>query len=145
MPDIGKVLKDEIARISKREARNLLGDHIKTIRNLKREVADLRKQIGKQTDKPAAKPDVAKVKVASAAKPAGKTVWFTSKGIKGMRKRLGLNQSQMAKLCGVTPKAVSLWENSSSGSLNLRTKTRETLTSLRQVTPVAARKMLGGE
>ncbi len=56
MPDIGKTLKDEIARISKREANSLLATHIKTIRGLKQQVADLKKQIGQPAVKPPAEP-----------------------------------------------------------------------------------------
>ncbi len=140
MSDIGKALKDEIARIAKREANNLLTPQIKTIRNLKREVAELRKHMGKAAVKSPAEP-----KVAMTDKPADKHVWFTSKGITGMRKRLGLNMSQMATLCGVTPNAVGRWENSQTGKLNLRTKTRNALGKLRKMTPAAAKKALAGE
>jgi len=137
MADIGKVLKDEIARISKREAKGLLTAQTKTIRKLKQEVAELKKQIGKAAVKPPAEP-----KPAMAAEPEGKSAWFTSKGVKGMRKRLGVNQSQMAKLCGVSPAAVTLWERTNNGRLNLRAKTRDALMKLRQMTPTAAKKAL---
>ena len=137
MPDIGKVLKDEIARISKREVNSLLAAHIKTIRSLKQQVAELKKQIGQPAVKPPAEP-----KVASTDQPEGKCGWFTSKGVAGMRKRLGLTRAQMATLCGVTAGAVSLWESASTGKLRLRTKTREALLKLRQMTPAAAKKAL---
>ena len=140
MPDIGKLLKDEIARISKREAKSLLAAHIKTIRNLKRDVAELRKQVGK----PAVTAPV-ESKAAGADKPAGKREWFTSKGIAGMRKRLGLSRAQMAALCGVSPNAVGLWETAEAGKLNLRTKTRDALGKLRQMTPGAVKKALAGK
>ncbi|MFU8780582.1 MAG: hypothetical protein ACNA71_06100 [Kiritimatiellia bacterium] len=140
MPDIGKVLKEEIARISKREANNLLTPHIKTIRALKREVAALKKQMGKPSVKLPAEP-----KAILADQPEGKNVWFTSKGVKGMRKRLGVNRSQMAKLCGVTPSAVGLWEDVKTGKLNLHAKTRDALIELRQMSPTAAKKALSGE
>ncbi len=140
MPDIGKVLKDEIARISKREANSLLTAHIKTIRNLKREVAELKKQIGKPAVKSPAEP-----KATSTDKPGGKRERFTSKGIAGMRKRLGLTRLQMATLCGVSANAVGLWESANTGKLNLRTKTRDALSKLRQMTPAAVKKAMAGE
>lgn len=139
MPDIGKVLKSEIARIAKREANSLMTPHIKTIRSLKQQVADLKKQIGKPAITPLAEPNVA-----STVKPEGRGGWFTSKGVAGMRKKLGLTQPQMAKLCGVSAGAVVLWE-AKSGKLNLRTKTRDSLTKLRQMSPAAAKKALAGE
>jgi len=138
MPDIGKTLKDEIARIAKREANGLLTPHIKMIRNLKQQVAELKKQIGKPSATPTAEP-----KASVAQEPEGKSVWFTSKGVTGMRKKLGLTQPQMAKLCGVSSGAIALWE-SKSGKLNLRTKTREALGNLRQMTPGAAKRALAG-
>ena len=140
MPDIGKVLKDEIARIAKREANSLLTAHITTIRNLKREVAELKKQIGKPAVKPPAEP-----KSASTDKPEGKRERFTSKGITGMRNRLGLSRAQMATLCGVSANAVGLWESANTGKLNLRTKTRDALGKLRRMTPGAVKKALAGE
>lgn len=137
MPDIGKVLKSEIARISKREANSLLSAHIKTIRSLKRELAELKKQIGKKAVTPSAD-----LKSASIGKPEGKRSWITSKGVAGMRKRLGLTRLQMATLCGVSTGAVVLWETSKAGKLNLRSKTHEALSKLRQMSPAAARKAL---
>ncbi len=136
MPDIGKALKDEIARIAKREAKSLLDVHIKTIRNLKQAVADLKKRIGKPAVTP---PEEAKVVLAG--KPEGKSVWFTSKGIRSMRKRLGLTRAQMASICGVSANAVGLWEGAD-GKLNLRSKTRDRLIEVREMTPTTAKKIL---
>jgi len=136
MPDIGKALKDEIARISKREAKSLMNVHIKTIRNLKREITELKKQVAK----PQAKPP-SEIKEPVNANPEGKNVWFTSKGIKSMRKRFDLTRAQMGKLCGVSPNAVGLWEKNT-GKLNLRNKTRDALINLRKMTPTAVKKTL---
>jgi DNA-binding transcriptional regulator YiaG len=140
MPDFGKVLKNEIARIAKREANSLLTAHIKTIRNLKREVAALKKQIGKPAVKQPTEPTAA-----SSGKPEGKRARFTSKGITGMRKRLGLSRAQMATLCGVSATAVGLWESANTSKLNLRTKTREAMGKLRRMSPTAAKKVLAGK
>ncbi len=137
MADIGKALKDEIARIAKREAKNMLDMHIRTIRNLKQEVAGLKKQIGKPSVTPSAETNAA-----TSEKPEGKTARFTSKGIRGMRKRLGLTRAQMASLCGVSANAVGLWEGAEAGKLTLRSKTREALTNLRQMSPAAVKKAL---
>lgn len=139
MPDIGKTLKAEIARISKREANSLLAAHIKTIRSLKREVAELKRRTGKTTVTPPVESTTA-----TTGKPAGKRSWFTSKGVAGMRKRLGLTRLQMATLCGVSANAVGLWETAKSGKLNLHSKTRDALSKLRKMTPSSARKALSG-
>jgi DNA-binding transcriptional regulator YiaG len=140
MPDIGKVMKSEIARIAKREVNSLMGAHIKTIRSLKQQVAELKKQLGKAAvSVPSVEPESA-----VATEPGGKTAWFTGKGVAGMRKRLGLSQTQMATLCGVSGPAVCLWE-SKSGKLNLRPKTREALIKLRGMSPAEAKKALAGK
>jgi len=136
MPDIGKALKDEIARISKREAKSLLDVHIKTIRNLKQDVAELKKRIGKPSVTPSEES-----KTPTTEKPEGKTARFTSKGIQGMRQRLGLTKAQMASLCGVSANAVGLWEGAD-GKLTLRSKTRDRLIEVREMTPTAAKKIL---
>jgi DNA-binding XRE family transcriptional regulator len=59
-----------------------------------------------------------------------------------MRKRLGLNRSKMAQLCGVTSKADLLCE-AGPGQINLRSKTRVRLLEVRDISPTAAQKALG--
>ncbi len=137
MPDIGKVLKDEIARIARREAKGMLAAHIKAIRGLKREVASLKKQV----------PAPVSVKKALAAdvplqQSPGRKVWFTGKGVKGIRARLGLSQAAFARLCGVSSNAVWLWETAAPGKLNLRAATRDTLLKVRSMSPAAAKRAL---
>ncbi len=97
----------------------------------------------KQIGKPAVTPP-AEAKVALAGKPDGKSARFTSKGIRSMRKRLGLTRAQMASLCGVSANAVGLWEGAD-GKLNLRSKTRDKLIEVRQMTPTTAKKVMAGK
>ncbi len=135
MPDIGKVLKDEIARIARREAKGMLGVHIKAIRSLKREVAALKKQVP-------APVSVKKPLAADVPLQQGRKVWFTGKGVKGIRARLGLSQVAFARLCGVSSNAVWLWETVKPGKLNLRAATREVLSKVRSMSPAAAKRAL---
>ncbi len=138
MADIGKALKDEIARIAKREANSLLSVHIKTIRGLKREFAALKKQMPKPVRQAAATaPGTA------GDQPSGRNRWFTGGGVKGLRMRLKLSQADFARLCGVSANAVGLWENAKPGKLNLRSATREALTKVRAMSPAGVRKALG--
>jgi DNA-binding XRE family transcriptional regulator len=139
MSDIGKIMKSEIARIAKREVNSLMAPHIKTVRSLKQQVAELKKQVGRPVVNAPAEPESA-----FNLEPGDKAVWFTGKGVAGMRKRLGLTQPQMAKLCGASAAAVCLWE-SKAGKLNLRTRTRDSLAKLRGMSPAAAKKALAGE
>ena len=47
--------------------------------------------------------------LASAREPQGR-FWITGKGVKALRKRLGLTQSQFGKLAGVSVPTVVKWE-----------------------------------
>ncbi len=62
-----------------------------------------------------------------------KTLLPTARSVARLRKRFDMNKSQFAKLLGVSQQAVAIWENSS-GKLNLRQRTREAVTQVRELT-----------
>ena len=79
-----------------------------------------------------------------AAEPAaesGKRMWVFSKGIRSMRKKLSLSQSELAKLICVSSQAVTLWENQG-GKLNLRQSTKVALAAIRGIGSREARRRL---
>jgi hypothetical protein len=115
----------------------MLGGHIKAIRSLKREVVALKKQV----------PTPVSVKKVLAAdvplqQSPGRKMWFSGKGVKGIRARLGLSQVAFARLCGVSSNAVWLWETGKPGKLNLRAATRDALSKVRSMSPAAAKHAL---
>jgi len=133
MSNVAKVLKAEIARISKREAKSATQGIGKSTTWSRKTVADLKRRvllIEKENKRLVG--TVKKYQEESPEKPDEDTkkARLTSKGIRSLRNKLGLSQAGFAKLAGVTTHAVFLWENKE-GSLSLRDKTREALLSIR--------------
>jgi DNA-binding transcriptional regulator YiaG len=125
MSTIVKVLKDEISRIARREAKQAVAPlhkpttgarHI--LADLKRRVAALEKEnkrmaaLLSKIPQPEPKEDPAKAKG-----------WISGKGVRSLRQKLGLSQEAFAKLVGVSPNCVYQWE-SKPGMLRLRENTR---------------------
>ena len=133
MSNVAKVLKAEIARISKREAKSATQGIGKSTTWLRRTVADLKRRVlllEKENKRLVG--TVKKYQEESPEKPDEDTkkARLTSKGIRSLRNKLGLSQAGFAKLVGVTTHAVYLWENKE-GALSLRDKTKAALLSIR--------------
>jgi DNA-binding transcriptional regulator YiaG len=114
MPNIGTVLREEIARLSRKESRGQIdptrkatNQHRRDIASLKRQVAQLERQVKlllRRAPRAAqtAKPDVSETKVR-----------FVAKGLRSQRKRLGLSAGDFGKLVGVSAQSVYNWERES--------------------------------
>lgn len=111
MPNIGVLLKQEIARLSRREIRAQLtptkkasAQHRRRIAVLKRQVATLERRVGllqrRVLDKPTATP----------ASSTTRKVRFVATGLKSQRNRLGLSAADYGKLAGVSAQSVYNWE-----------------------------------
>lgn len=124
MSNVITALKAEISRIARKEAKALTAPLRKpanatrlTLADLKRRVAALEKQI-RQADAQLAKeprPEPA----GEAASPENR---ISGKGVRSLRRKLGLSQDAFARLVGVSPNSVSLWEGKP-GMLRLRKAT----------------------
>lgn len=133
MPNLAQTLKQEIARIAKQEANKLVAAQTKTIAELKRRIASLNKRMAEQE-----RLRKANAKVISKVLPdtlstdlqPQSTKWFTARGVRSIRKRLGLSQVQFSKLVGMSPQAVMKWE-ARKGKLNLRPQVLESLVAAR--------------
>jgi DNA-binding transcriptional regulator YiaG len=134
MSNVVKILKTEIARISKKEAKSATQAIGKSNTWLRKTVADMKKRLVLLEKEN--KRLVATVKRFQVAQPEkveqeeGKKARFTSKGIQSLRKKLRLSQADFGKLLGATPHAVYLWEKKL-GALNLRDKTKAAILSVR--------------
>lgn len=102
-------LKKEIIRLSRKEiskelapVRRVTAKQRTLIANLRRDVTDLQKEVHALSRATPATP--------TEAKPEQPGFWITGKGIKSIRKRLGISQVQLAKLVGVSDQAVATWE-----------------------------------
>ena len=128
MSKFAATIKDEMIRLGRKEARRAttpLKSRVTALERLVRAQRAALKQIGKQLElrqraTPAGAP------VSSAPESDGTRVGPRS--IRSQRKRLKLSQAEFAKLVGVTPVAVYLWE---SGKTKPRTKARASLVAVR--------------
>ena len=134
MSNVAKVLKAEIARISKREAKSATQGIGKSNTWLRKTVADLKKRLVLLEKEN--KHLVAAMKKHQLAQPEkadqeeGKKARFTGRGIRALRKKLRLSQADFGKLVGTTTGAVYLWEKKD-GPLSLRDKTKAAILSVR--------------
>jgi DNA-binding transcriptional regulator YiaG len=134
MSNVANVLKAEIARISKREAKSATEAIGKSNVWLRKTVADLRKRLVLLEKEN--KHLTAVMKKYQTAQPdkvdmeEGKKARFTSRGIHSLRRKLRLSQADFGKLLGTTPGSVHLWEKKD-GALNLRDKTKAAILSIR--------------
>jgi DNA-binding transcriptional regulator YiaG len=134
MSNVAKVLKAEIARISKREARSATQGIGKSSTWLRKVVADLRKRVlllEKQNKRLVVA--MKKYQLESPQKPdeeEGRKARFASTGIRALRKKFRLSQADLGKLLGTTRHAVYLWERKG-GALSLREKTKAAILSIR--------------
>lgn len=113
MPNIGAVLKQEIARLSRREIRGEVQATKKASAQYRRHIAGLRRQIA------ALERQVAllsrRVANANGSPPADSEarpkIRFVAKGLRSQRARLGLSADEYARLVGVSPQSIYNWEH----------------------------------
>lgn len=112
MSNVMKELKAEIARLARKEVKVELVPVKRVVIAQRGLIAGLRRQIDAMQKELAAlkkalpAPDKA---VLAKTEPAGR-FWITGKGVKTLRKRLGLTQAQFGKLVGVSVVTVVKWE-----------------------------------
>jgi DNA-binding transcriptional regulator YiaG len=134
MSNVVKILKAEIARISKREAKTATHSIGRSNTWLRKTIADLKKRmLSLEKENKRLVAAMKKYQMAHAEKTEqeeGRKARFTSRGIHSLRKKLGLSQGDFGKLVGTTSHAVYLWERKE-GALNLRDTTKAAILSIR--------------
>ena len=131
MASFMKELKAEIARLARKEVkkevipvqrisaarRSMIADLRRQVATLQRDVADLRRALSRGGSLPLA--------VSPAAGEEGddgrKGFWITGKGVRKLRLRLGLTQTEFAQLANVSGQTVVNWEGTQ-GKIPLRRK-----------------------
>ncbi len=130
--NVMSVLKAEISRLAKKEAKAVVSPVKKASVTYRALIASLRKQVD------ALQKEVSSLKraipapektVLAKTEPEGR-FWMTGQGVKTLRKRLGLTQKAFAGLAGVSSQAVVNWE-AHKGKINLRKATGARLQALR--------------
>ena len=123
MSNIMKELKSEITRLAKKEAKAVVAPVKKVNATYRGLIAGLRKQVDAlQKEVSSLKRAMPKAEKALTANETKGRFWITGKGIKALRKRLGVTQAGLAKLAGVSGPAVVQWEKKS-GKIGLRKTT----------------------
>ena len=133
MPNIAKVLKDEIQRLARHEIKVSIAGLRKDNIALKRTVADLKRRL--TTLESATKRLVKKTEAVPSVDPEipnsnAQRARITGKMIRSIRSRLGLSQDAFSKLVGVSSQAVYQWE-SKEGRLDLRGGSKERVVAIR--------------
>ena len=134
MSTFAKSFKDEVTRLARKEAKALVipirkpsSANRSALADLKRRVATLEKETRRQAALLAKIPQ---------PEPIAATVstrnWISGKGVRSLRQKLGLSQEAFAKLVGVTPAGVYLWE-SKPGMLRMRDATKAAVFAVRQL------------
>ena len=86
---------------------------------------------------------LAKVPQPQAEPVAGQKARITGKGMRSLRRKLGLTREQFAKLVGITASGVYLWEKKN-GPLRLREATRAAILAVRLLGTREAKQRLAG-
>ena len=112
MPNIASVLKDEIARVARKELRRETEKLKKSsalyrsnIAELKRQVSALEKLVSQHVKA------ATKNAVGSETPSTSSKVRFSAKSLISQRKRLSLSAAGLSKLIGVTPQSIYNWES----------------------------------
>jgi DNA-binding transcriptional regulator YiaG len=112
MPNIGAVLRGEISRLCRREIRREIvvlrktaATHRHEIAALKRRVRDLQGQAALLAKR---RTEAAEAQMSAAPQQSKR---FVAKGLRSLRRRLGLSASDLACLAGVSAQSVYNWEH----------------------------------
>ena len=135
MPNIAKVLKDEISRLSRRETKKALASVSRPAVGLRRTTADLKRRVA-QLEKELRSlrktiDGLTKAHPAAIPETADKAR-ITAKGMRSLRRKLRLSGQKFARLLGMTPQVVYGWEKAS-GPLRVRQTTRAAILAVRDI------------
>lgn len=144
MPDIARVLKEEIQRLARKEVKATTTALRKDNAVLKRVAADHKARIAKlERDNRSLLTDTAKRRSES-LEVTDKEIdeaRITAKMIRAMRSKLGLSQVELAKLLDVNSQTVYQWEHKE-GRLSFRGNARAAVVALRKLNRKEAQQRL---
>jgi len=111
MPNIGAVLREEIARLSRRENRSEIDKTRKATTQHRREIAQLKRQVValERQLKLLVRKGIGATPTATEGTAKSKSR-FVAKGLRSQRTRLGLSAAEFGKLVGVSAQSVYNWE-----------------------------------
>jgi DNA-binding transcriptional regulator YiaG len=132
MPDIASILKQEIARVARKELRRETAALKKASAAHRSEIAALKRRFAETERRLRGTGAVAPAALAPAAnaEPPSEGLRFSAKGLAGHRKRLGLSVGDLGLLLGVSSQTIYNWE---AGKARPNRKFLPTLVALRTV------------
>ena len=133
MPNIAKVLKEEICRLSRKEVRSATAGLAKSNATLRRTAATLRKEVAVlKAGQKRLSSSLAKLARNAGVESPKDEFRMTSRGVRALRRKLKLTQAQLAALLGVSAQTVFLWE-SKGGRLEFRGGSEAALRDVRSI------------
>ena len=133
MPNIGSVLKEEIARVARKQQRAELAQLKKNVAQYRSQIAQLKRRmqaLEAQVRKVARGGGRASAAAREEQADEGPSLRFSAKGLAAQRKRLGLSAASVAKILGVSALSVYKWE---SGKTRPRARQLEAIAQLRKM------------
>ncbi|MFT3856899.1 MAG: helix-turn-helix transcriptional regulator [Aquabacterium sp.] len=134
MPNIANVLKEEIARVARKEMREELNQMRKVLTAHRSDIAELKRK-NKELEQHIRR--LQKASAASAGQPAASTEAdqtekhrFSSKGLAKQRQRLGLSAADFGLLVGASGQSIYKWED---GSVRPRARQIEAIAAIRGI------------
>ena len=112
MPNIGALLKTEIARLARKEVRKQTEPLKKASAQYRKRIADMKRQVSELQRKVATLEKQLTISASNSTSTSNgaKTYRFSPKGLQSKRKRLGLSAADFGKLVGVTGQTIYKWE-----------------------------------
>lgn len=112
MPDLATTLKQEIRRLARKEVKTQITGAKQAAAQHRREIAELKRQLGLQQKKIALLESLQSKEAAvpQASEQAVDEARFSARSVKAQRKRLKLSAEEFGKLVGVTAQSVYNWE-----------------------------------
>jgi DNA-binding transcriptional regulator YiaG len=145
MPDVARVLREEVQRLAKRQVKAGLAPIKRDTVRLKKNVADLRRELTAlaRTSREllARVTAVVTTKETAVATERAATLRPTSKSLVRLRRRLDLTQVEFGRLLGVSGQAVLNWERKG-GRVRMRTANLAALAGIQKLGKREARRRL---
>jgi len=110
MPNLAGVLKEEIRRLARKEARAELAATKKASAQYRKDIASLKRQLHDQVKQIRALARTSRQTRASRTEESAEVARFSPKWLQAHRDRLGLSASDYAALIGVSAQTVYNWE-----------------------------------
>ena len=137
MPNIASLLKEEIARVSRKQLRSETealkkanSGYRSQIAELKRRMQALEQQMKRLQKGQGGGRGAAAAAASDEEEGDGRSIRYSAKSLASQRRRLGLSAAALAKLLGVSALSVYKWE---SGNTRPRRKQIEAIASLREM------------